>query len=216
MNLLRKPFKYSFWYVTLILALLNVGVFILTEYYGWRLGFRMPGLDWYLGLSVLGLKCNFWWQPVTYMFTHGSLQHIFFNVLALVVFGLAVERTIGSKEFLLFYFFCGIFDGLVSVGMYALFGVGVYLIGASGCVYALLLMYAVLFPRSRIYIWGIIPVPAPLLVAVYAVIEIVSQVFSIRGGTAHLAHLTGFALAWLYLVVRMGVHPIKVWRDAYR
>ena len=69
---------------------------------------------------------------------------------------------------------------------------------------------------NEISIWGIIPVPAPLLVVIYAVIEVGSQFLGRNTGVAHLTHLTGFALAWIYLVVRMGLHPIKIWKDAYR
>ena len=52
--------------------------------------------------------------------------------------------------------------------------------GASGAVYALLLSYAVIFPRNRIFIWGLIPVPAPVLVLAYAAIEFGSQIFGVR------------------------------------
>lgn len=72
-----------------------------------------------------------------------------------------------------------------------------------------------IFPRNVIYIWGIIPVAAPLLVFVYALIEITSQI-SGGSGIAHLAHLAGFAVAWIYFVARMGIHPLKVWKDAWR
>ena len=71
------------------------------------------------------------------------------------------------------------------------------------------------FPRSIIFIWGIIPVPAPIMVLGYAVIEFVSQ-FVGSSNVAHMTHLAGFGFAWLYFVVRMGVHPVRVWKDAYR
>jgi Uncharacterized membrane protein (homolog of Drosophila rhomboid) len=175
-----------------------------------------PQLKGYLGLSVEGcIVYHFWWQPVTYLFVHSNVEHILFNMIGLFCFGIMVERAIGSKEFLLLYFFCGILDGLISLLLYYFMGTNVLLIGASGAIYSILLVYAVLFPRSVISIWGIIPVPAPLLVIIYAVIEIGSQ-FIGASNVAHLTHLTGFVLAWLYLVVRMGLHPIKIWKDAYR
>ena len=49
---------------------------------------------------------------------------------------------------------------------------GVSLVGASGAVYAVLLAFAVINPRARIFIWGVVPVPAPILVAGYTVIEL--------------------------------------------
>ena len=64
-----------------------------------------PSLYAYLGLSVIScVGYHFWWQPVTYMFVHAGFSHILLNMLGILMFGLAVERAIGSKEFLLFYF----------------------------------------------------------------------------------------------------------------
>ena len=91
-----------------------------------------------------------------------------------------------------------------------------FLMGASGALYGLLFAFAVIFPRNNIYFWGIIPIPAPILVAIYVGIEISSQLLSFRDGVAHLTHLVCFAVAWIYFVVRMGINPWKVWKDAYR
>jgi len=210
--LINRPFKYKYFYATAIIAALNVLIFLpgvinpllyrVTQTYG--------------GLSVIGcFKYHFWWQPVTYMFVHANWSHLIFNMLGLLCFGFIVERTIGSLEFLLFYFVCGIFDGVISLLLYRLLGVNTLLVGASGAIYSILLLYAVLFPRSILRIWGIIPIPAPVLVLVYAVVEIVSQFFG-QSGVAHLTHLTGFLMAYIYLRVRMRVKPIKVWIEAYR
>ena len=207
-SFIRRPFRYSFCNATLILIAVNVAVFLLTR--------LLPRLEALLSMNVVmvaGYHC--FWQPVTYMFTHANFQHLFFNMLGLFFFGLPVEKTVGSKEFLLLYFFCGIMDGLISLAFYYLVGgYGVFLLGASGAVYSLLLAYAVIFPRSRIFVFGLIPLPAPVMVALYAAIEFLSQ-FS-ADGTAHFTHLTGFALAWLYLRVRMGLKPVKIWKDAWR
>lgn len=219
MNILRKPFQYSFSNATFALILINIGVhFILSSLHLNKNIF---------GLNVVGFAFNScFWQPVTYMFVHGDFMHLFFNMLALFFFGLGVEKALGSKEFLLMYFSIGILSGLFSLGVYYAFGKflvqngvqpwtwGISLIGASGAIYGILLSYAVLFPRSKIFIWGIIPVPAPIMVGGYAVIEFVSQ-FSSSSNVAHMTHLAGFGFAWLYFLVRMGVNPIRVWKDAY-
>ena len=157
-----------------------------------------------------------YWQFATYMFVHGSFSHLFFNMLGLLVFGLQVEKTIGSKEFLLFYFLTGIFSGLCSFGYYYFTGqFNVSLLGASGAVYSILFAYAVLYPRSTFLVWGIIPIPAPILVLIYTIIELGSQIFT-NSNVAHYTHLFGFFTAWLYFVIRMGIHPIKIWKNAYR
>lgn len=210
MNILHKPFRYTFKNATLAIIITNAVVFFFT--------LTFPRLRLYLGLSVTGcMGYKFLWQPITYMFVHGSWMHLICNMLGLFCFGIMVERAVGTKEFLLMYFFCGIFDGVVSMLIYYFTGrYGALLVGASGAIYSVLLFYSVFFPRSIIRIWGIIPIPAPILILVYAIIEIGSQITGARGNVAHLTHLTGLVLAWIYLVVRMGIHPFRVWKDAYR
>lgn len=203
----QKPFKYKFFSATLYLLGINLVVFLLT--------LRFPEWLYYLALSPVGMvRYRMLWQPVSHMFVHGGFQHLFFNMLALFVFGYQLERAIGSREFLLFYFTCGIFSGLCSFGMYmATHSYTSLLLGASGAIYGVLFAYAVVFPRNIILIWGILPVPAPILVLVYALIEIFSEVFGVRGGVAHLTHLFGFLGAFLYFVVRMRINPLKVWKN---
>ena len=210
MSILRRPFRYSFVNTTLALIAINVAVFFLmavtplSRYYA------------YLALTVRGfVYYHCFWQPVTYMFVHSGMNHLFFNMLALLFFGLSVEKAIGSKEFLLLYLLTGTLCGVLSLALYVLCGVPVALVGASGAIYGILLAYAVIFPRSRIYVWWIIPVPAPILVLLYAVIELANQFYG-ASGVAHLTHLAGFAVAWLYFRIRMGIRPLQVWKDAYR
>lgn len=160
------------------------------------------------------IRNHWYWQPFTYMFVHGGFSHIIFNMLALLCFGLQLERALGSKEFLLMYLLCGTVSGALSFGVYMLTGqYGIFLLGASGAIYAILFAFAVVFPRSKIFIWGIIPVPAPILVLVYAIIETLSEITGRNGGTAHLTHLFGFLAAFLYFLIRMKINPFKVWKN---
>ena len=204
----RKPFKYTFFNATLYLILINFAVFLLTNI--------MPRLNPLIGLNTAYfLRYRLYWQIFTYMFVHNDLSHILFNMLALAFFGMPVEQTVGSKEFLLFYLISGIMSGFISFLVYSNYRIFTLLIGASGAIYAVLFMYAVIFPRSKIYIWGLIPVPAPLLVIIYAIIETGSHLTYTLSHVAHFTHLAGFFIAWLYLVIRMGIHPLKVWKNAY-
>jgi membrane associated rhomboid family serine protease len=173
-----------------------------------------PRIDTYLALNVITMRYGHWvWELVTYMFVHGSWSHIIFNMLALFIFGTVVERQMGSKEFLLFYFSTGILAGLFSLVLYWLTGLyHVFLIGASGAIFAVQLAYAVINPNSRVLIWGIIPMRAPVMVVGFTLIELASQVFGFNSGVAHLTHLAGFGFGWLYFLARFGVNPIKVWR----
>jgi membrane associated rhomboid family serine protease len=157
------------------------------------------------------LQAGAWWQVVTYMFVHASWGHIFFNMLALFLFGIQLERHMGSTEFLLYYFVCGIGAGLVTIFFNSATGQGMIpVVGASGAIYGLLLAFAAFFPDARIFVFGILPIRAPVAVAGYAGIEIISQLVNPRSGVAHLAHLSGLAFGYLYLVVRYGINPIAV------
>ncbi len=209
-SIIRRPFVYTYKNATLVLILINTAVYLLEK--------MVPSLMTYLPLNVYNcLAHGMYWQPFTYMFVHGNVTHILFNMLALFFFGTSVERAVGTKEYLLLYFLTGTLCGISSLVIYYLTGMWlVFLMGASGAVYGLLLSYAVIFPRNRIYIWGLIPVPAPVLVLAYAVIEFGSQIFGLRNGVAHSVHLAGFIFAWLYFVIRMGINPVKIWKDAYR
>jgi len=211
-NILHKKFSYSFNYATLIIAAANTLVFILTG------SGRNLNMQYLLGLQpILFIRGHYFWQLFTYMFMHGSWSHLISNMIGLIFFGLYVERQCGSKEFLLFYILCGILCGAASLAIYSLSGHWqMLLVGASGAVYAVLLLFAVIFPRSTVFILGLVPVPAPLLIALYAGVAVFDQVFGMNQGVAHLTHLSGFAAAWLFCLVRYGVNPIKVWKNALR
>lgn len=211
-NILHKKFSYSFNYATLIIVAVNVAAFILTG------SGRNANFQYLFGLQpVLFTRAHYYWQLLTYMFMHGSWSHLLGNMIGLLFFGLYIERQLGSKEFLLFYLLCGILCGAASLAIYLAAGFyGVLLVGASGAVYAVLLLFAVIFPRSTVFIMGIVPAPAPILVAIYAGIAVFEQVFGMNQGVAHMTHLSGFAAAWIYCLARYGVNPLKVWKDAFR
>lgn len=211
-NILHKKFSYSFNYTSLIIVALNVAVFVLTG------SGRNANFQYLFGLQpILFVKGHYFWQLLTYMFMHGSWSHLLGNMIGLLFFGLYIERQMGSKEFLLFYLVCGLFCGAASLAIYVAAGYWqVLLVGASGAIYAVLLLFAVIFPRSTVFIMGLIPVPAPILVAIYAGIAVFEQFFGMNQGVAHMTHLSGFAAAWIFCLVRYGVNPIKVWKDALR
>jgi membrane associated rhomboid family serine protease len=201
-SLIRRPFRYSFRNLSIWLIAINVVAFAL-EY-------LVPQVGGYLAMTPMLVLSGAFWQPFTYMFAHANLTHLLVNMLGLLFFGTTVEREMGSKEFLLYYLLTGFLAGVFSFAAY-LFSGGAYipLLGASGAVFAVLLAYATLEPRSQIFIWGIIPVRAPIMVIGYTLIELFSQVFGSSSSVAHLTHLAGFGFGWLYFLARFGVNP---WR----
>ena len=157
------------------------------------------------------------WQLFTYMFLHADVYHLLFNMLGLYFFGTQIEHRMGSREFLLFYFFSGLAAGVFSFAVYWFSGAYmIILLGASGAIYAVLLAFAVYYPNAVIYVMGIIPVRAPILVTIYAAIEIFNHVAGRSGGIAHLTHLAGLGAAFLYFVVRLRINPISVFLDRRR
>ena len=208
MSFLRKKFSYSYFYVTFIMVAINVAVFLLAQRSNIA---SLFSLNLYSVIDRWQL-----WRLVTYMFTQYNFSHLFWNMFGILMFGVTVEKAVGSKEFLMFYLVTGILGGLFSLIVYALSGNPfVNLIGASGVLYAILFAYAVIFPKSRIFIRGIIPVRAPILVLIYAVIEFVTS-FDYGSHIAHYTHLFGFVAAGLYFVIRFGVHPFKVWKRSLK
>lgn len=201
-NLLRRPFRYSYFNATLYIIAANIVLF--------ALGFMFPYLRAYMALNPAAVLSGYVWQFVTYMFAHASLSHLFVNMLGLFFFGPPIERKMGSKEFILYYFLTGTLAGIASFAIFALTGAWyTMLVGASGALFAVLLAFAVIEPDAMIYLYGIIPLKAPVMVLGYAGIEIVSQLLNFRSSVAHLTHLAGFVFGWLYFLVRFQVNPLK-------
>jgi len=144
------------------------------------------------------------WQPITYMFLHAGIFHILFNMLALWMFGVELERMWGSRFFVQYYFVCGVGAALTTVLLSFLpgsFGQQLYYsltIGASGAVYGVLLAYALYFPSRPIYMYFVFPIPAKYFVAIIGAISLLSSM-SAGGGIAHTTHLGGLVAGYLYL-----------------
>ena len=207
-SIIHREFPYRNYNVTFILIAINLGVFFLTM--------AFPQLVNYLAMNpALVIGRNFWWQPVTYMFAHNGISHILFNMLGLFFFGTQVEDRVGSHEFLLYYLLTGVLAGLFSLLIYWLTGAFyVFLLGASGAVFAVLLAFATFYPTAQVFLFGILPVRASVLVIGFTAIELFSQMSGRGGNVAHLTHLAGFGFGLLYFVVRLRINPIREFLDS--
>ena len=182
----------------------NVALFIATTF--------VPALIPSLGLVPFAVVRQFHvWQLATYMFLHGGVFHILFNMLALWMFGTELERLWGTRNFLKFYFVCGIGAGVLTVFFSLLpfaFSRQVYesvVIGASGAIYGLLLAFAMTYPERPILLI-IFFVPAKVCVAILGAIALFSSI-SEAGGVANATHLGGLLVAYLYLK-GLRMHPV--------
>ena len=136
------------------------------------------------------------WSLVTYMFLHGGMGHLIFNMIGLYFFGPRLENRLGTKGFLWLYFLSGIGGALFSLVFSPLAAV----VGASAGVYGVLLGFAMYWPREKIYLWMILPVEAWLLATILVVASLYSGINPSAGSnTAHFAHLGGLGFAFAFL-----------------
>jgi len=146
------------------------------------------------------------WQPVTYLFLHGGLWHLLINMLMLWMFGRELELVWGKKRFLNYFFLCGVGAGLLTVIIkYIPLAWGhppsdIPTIGASGAIFGILIANAVLFPDRQIWLFPLpIMIPMRPFVGVMAAIEFFSTLRAGGDNVAHLCHLSGMLIGWLYL-----------------
>ena len=155
------------------------------------------------------------WQILTHMFMHGGFWHIFFNMYSLLMFGSILERSLGPKKFLIFYFVTGLGAVALHTGVewmqarvfIANGAVNAYqallmtpTLGASGAIYGVLIGFAMLYPQAQLMlIFPPIPVKAKWLVVIFAVIELFSGINGIQASVAHFAHLGGMLFGWLLI-----------------
>jgi len=159
-------------------------------------------LDFILGLSRPGVFEKFMiWQPLTYLFVHGGIWHILWNMFALWVFGCDVERTWGTRRFLFYYLFCGVGAGLIIL---LLSGPQTVTIGASGAVLGVLVAFAMFFPNRPITLLLFFVFPITMKAKHLAIgIAIMTYFFVINpqqgDNVSHLGHFGGMLLGYLYV-----------------
>jgi membrane associated rhomboid family serine protease len=185
--------------VTQALLLINVGIFCLQFLFGFWID-RLFAL-WPLSGGFLP------WQVVTYAFLHGSIGHLFFNMLGLWMFGAELERIWGPKRFLQFYAASVLAAALTQL-IVTLNAAPYPTVGASGGLFGLLLAFAMMFPnRTIIPLFPPIPMKAKVFVALYGALELMFGVFDPRSGIAHFAHLGGMAGGYLMIRYWRGQPP---------
>jgi membrane associated rhomboid family serine protease len=149
------------------------------------------------------------WQLITYGFMHGSIMHILLNMYALYMFGGLIERVMGQRRFIIYYFTCLVAAACAQLAIMHLFDPDRVFptVGASGAIFGLLGAFAMLFPREKLMMIPIpVGIPAWLFVTLYGLAELVFGVTGTLSGVAHFAHLGGL-VAGLLLLWAWGVRP---------
>ncbi len=165
-----------------------------------QIDFYRYSLIYYFALvPILVWEKYFLWQLVTYLFLHGGVFHLFFNLLGLWMFGGELENFFGSKRFLRYFLFCGIGAGICTLIFTPLAYQRIPVIGASGAIYGILFAYGWLFPNRLIYLYFLFPIPAKYFVILFGLIEFFSSLEGPGGGVSHLTHLGGLLFGLLYM-----------------
>ena len=190
------------------LMIINVSVFLIS------IASRSLGdflVDWFsVWPATIGMSLQLW-RLVTYQFLHDTsgFGHILVNMVVLFFFGPMLERTWGSRKFLIFYLICGATGGvlypvLANIGWLSKGP----LVGASGSILGIIAAGAILFPHVRVYVWGIFPLKMMVLAMIFAAISILTLLrpdqFGNGGGQE--AHLGGMAAGAIYVLS-------QAWRD---
>jgi rhomboid family protein len=146
------------------------------------------------------------WQLVTYGFVHApSIGHILFNMFALWFFGTEIEGVYGRAEFLRIYLLAIVLAGAAWVLMTMVNHQQAMLVGASGGIMAIVILYVLHFPRRIIYIWGLLPVPAWALGTVYVVVDMLGALNPGESNVANIAHLGGVVFGFVYFQTGMNL-----------
>jgi membrane associated rhomboid family serine protease len=145
------------------------------------------------------------WRIVTYAFCHDrtAVWHILFNMIVLYWFGVTLETMYGQREFLLYYLAAAFVSGLAHVALGFATGSLNPAIGASGAVMAVLMLFAIHYPRHTIRIFWFFPLEVRWIVVLYVIFDLHPLLLALAGDqlftqVAHAAHLGGLAFGFVY------------------
>lgn len=193
---------------------LNVLVFL-----GWQGAGFVPGLgDFMLKnflVSTVHLQHGLVWTLVTSAFSHSEIWHLAINMFVLWSFGTVLERLWGTRTFVLFYLVAAVVASASHcvVSSVLMGNPDIPALGASGAVSGLLVAYALFFPRHKILLFGIVPIPALVGALGFVGIDLWGLLVQTRGGglpIGHGAHLGGaLAGALMYFFYLKSAYPIQ-------
>ena len=216
-----SPNRFSFLPVVVKNLLIINGILFLADVVLTRFGIQLNEI---LGLHFFLASGFRPYQLLTYMFMHANFSHLFFNMFALWMFGNTLENIWGTRRFLMYYLICGLGAAVMQEGVQyieyvtqlshyqnvnmgsTIIPMSEYLnymttVGASGAIYGLLLAFGMMFPNSLIYLYFVMPIKAKWFVIGYALIELLTGVFSSGDQVAHFAHLGGMLVGLIIILI---------------
>ena len=169
-----------------------------------------PTYDWFYLKPSNIFQGKYLWTLLSHIFVHGNFLHLFVNMFVLLSLGGLSEKIIGRKRFLWFYILSGLFAGLLSVllsGFYGNTAIGarifsspdIYMVGASGAIFAIAGLFVMLLPRLRFMIIFLpfFSLPAYIMVPLVLFITWIAT-FAGNFPIGNVAHLGGFLAGIAY------------------
>jgi membrane associated rhomboid family serine protease len=189
--------------VVKIIIALNILIFFLWIHWGPRHEKFM--IDNFL-ISWDTLSAGRYWALLTSAFSHNMLWHLFLNMFVFLNFGIIVEKTLGSIQFLLFYLFASVASSLSHsiICAYVLHQPELLALGASGAVSAVILIFALFYPQQKVYFFGFIPLPAIWAVVIINGLDFLGLLGQAKGGNSPIgygAHLGGAVSGLIYYLL---------------
>ena len=191
--------------VTYIILAANVMLFFFTI---------IPSVFYTLALTPTEAIYNRkYWQFFTFMYVHGSLEHLFLNMFSLLVFGPRIEAEMGRLRFFIFYTISGVFSGIFHIMLTGIDAIP--LIGASGAIFAVLTAFGMMFPRDIVYVNLLLPMPAYIFVILMGVLQFIYGISGAQPGVSNYGHLGGMIAAFVMIkFLGFGRKRIKYfWED---
>ncbi|MFH1358832.1 MAG: rhomboid family intramembrane serine protease [archaeon] len=165
-----------------------------------------------------------YWRFLSSIFLHGSVTHLFFNLFALLFFGILLEKKVGSNKFLIIFLASGIIANIISVNFYT------SSLGASGAIYGIMGALTIMAPFIMVWAFGLM---MPMFIA--SIIWVIADVLRTLGALGDtnigsIAHLSGIAIgiiAGIYLrykfpktksnkkQIKFNENQIRIWEDNY-
>src|SRR3954462_5889308 len=152
-----------------------------------------------------------WWTVGTYMFVHGWLAHLAFNMFTLWMFGPRLEQEWGTSAFVKLYLWAGVGGAIAHL----VFAQHSSVIGASGAISGVLVVYALRWPDEEVYLFGVIPMKSRWLVAAMLAMNIIFAL-SPSSRIDWTAHIGGMAFGWIFLKLYSvgGINRVRGWVSA--
>lgn len=186
---------------------INVGIFVLWSASGDSEVDSQFMADNFL-VSWNGLISGRYWTLISSAFSHNMFWHFLLNMFVLNSFGRVIERALGAKHFLKFYFSAAVISSLghAVVSAFFLQQPDIPALGASGAISGIILLFSLIFPREKILIFGLIPMPAIWGALAFVGLDVWGLIAQAQGGglpIGHGAHLGGAITGIIYYVWRI-------------